>query len=489
MSKKGKHFFILAIDKVVCYNFNVGEIMEIYEGTKPYLFISYAHKNSKEVEPIIKLLSESGFRVWYDSGLEVGTEWPAYISSHLKNSEVMLAFISNEYVNSKNCRNEVNLAMNKNKTVLAVYLNENVELTGGMDLQLASVHCIFKTRHNSNESLVEELSKSKMLANCKSNDDNSNVIKVSEPLKNSNDNFDFTYENGSITVSLKKGVIPPDVLVIPSNTNDLKPVTKIADNGFKNLNSVYYVYIEEGITEIGENAFSGCSNLNTVYFPTTLKSIDDTAFYNCINLSEIQPLPHGLENIGKGCFAGTNVLDLELPMTLETLGYGAFSNTPIKNVTLHELSGYVETLFENNSKTYPNPFANCDNLQSITIETSLAKGKIKYKYDKTTKTLIVSGASKSLNKLINCFSKDTQTIIFLSHIPTLNNLEINNFPNLKNLVGDYGVALKFKTLNNVNMFITKSYGIVVNDTKIQGFKKIYRHTEWEYINGVPKPKI
>ena len=96
--------------------------MEIYEGKEPYLFISYAHKNSKEVAPIIELLVERGFRVWYDSGLEVGTEWPALISSHLKECSVMLAFISDEYVLSKNCRNEVNLAMNKNKTVLAVYL-------------------------------------------------------------------------------------------------------------------------------------------------------------------------------------------------------------------------------------------------------------------------------------------------------------------------------------------------------------------------------
>ena len=101
MSKKGKHFFIFAIDKVVCYNFNVGEIMEIYEGTKPYLFISCAHKNSKEVEPI----------------------WPAYISSHLKNSEVMLAFISNEYVNSKNCRNEVNLNLKYKKPESVISLS------------------------------------------------------------------------------------------------------------------------------------------------------------------------------------------------------------------------------------------------------------------------------------------------------------------------------------------------------------------------------
>ena len=36
-----------------------------YEGQEPYIFISYAHKDSNTVLPIIQGLQERGFRVWY----------------------------------------------------------------------------------------------------------------------------------------------------------------------------------------------------------------------------------------------------------------------------------------------------------------------------------------------------------------------------------------------------------------------------------------
>ena len=40
-----------------------------YEGTEPYIFISYAHKNTDQVIPIISVLQNRGFRVWYDAGI------------------------------------------------------------------------------------------------------------------------------------------------------------------------------------------------------------------------------------------------------------------------------------------------------------------------------------------------------------------------------------------------------------------------------------
>ena len=44
-----------------------------YSGDEPYLFISYAHKDSERVLPVILSLQEKGFRVWYDEGIEVGS--------------------------------------------------------------------------------------------------------------------------------------------------------------------------------------------------------------------------------------------------------------------------------------------------------------------------------------------------------------------------------------------------------------------------------
>ena len=45
--------------------------MIAYEGNENYIFVSYAHKDSDRVIPIIEELDAAGFRIWYDSGIEV----------------------------------------------------------------------------------------------------------------------------------------------------------------------------------------------------------------------------------------------------------------------------------------------------------------------------------------------------------------------------------------------------------------------------------
>ena len=48
-------------------------LLRPYEGTLPYLFVSYAHKNDAAVLEIIGTLQSRGFRVWYDEGIEAGS--------------------------------------------------------------------------------------------------------------------------------------------------------------------------------------------------------------------------------------------------------------------------------------------------------------------------------------------------------------------------------------------------------------------------------
>ena len=42
-------------------------LLRPYEGTQPYIFVSYAHKNDAAVLEIIGTLQSRGFRVWYDA--------------------------------------------------------------------------------------------------------------------------------------------------------------------------------------------------------------------------------------------------------------------------------------------------------------------------------------------------------------------------------------------------------------------------------------
>ena len=120
------------------------------------IFISYAHRDTDQVLPVIAALLEEGCNVWFDEGIEVGTEWPATIEKELKKSSLVIAFISEASVNSQNCRNEINYAVSLRKDILTIYLEET-RLADGMNLQLGSLQAMFKYRHSSEKSFIGTL--------------------------------------------------------------------------------------------------------------------------------------------------------------------------------------------------------------------------------------------------------------------------------------------------------------------------------------------
>ena len=93
-----------------------------YEGNLPFIFVSYAHKDSREVFDLIEKLAARGYRIWYDEGIEPGSEWPENIANHLLRAEMVLAMITNDSMESVNCRREINYAMSKGKPLLSIVL-------------------------------------------------------------------------------------------------------------------------------------------------------------------------------------------------------------------------------------------------------------------------------------------------------------------------------------------------------------------------------
>ena len=91
----------------------MSEYVRAYEGNEPFVFVSYAHRNSDKVIPVISKLYEKKYRVWYDEGIFPGSEWPHNIESHLKKAEVVIVFVSEDSLSSPNCENEVRVALGK----------------------------------------------------------------------------------------------------------------------------------------------------------------------------------------------------------------------------------------------------------------------------------------------------------------------------------------------------------------------------------------
>ena len=157
--------------------------MAVYEGSEKYIFVSYAHKDSDVVIPMIDAMMAAGFRVWYDQGIQAGTEWPEYIETHMDMCEVVLVCMSPATVNSVNCRNEINYASMLQKEMLVVYL-EPTELAKGMNLQLNSKQSLFKYRHQTDETFLRELVDANILKSCRSTSGKTpDVSKINIPAK------------------------------------------------------------------------------------------------------------------------------------------------------------------------------------------------------------------------------------------------------------------------------------------------------------------
>ena len=137
-------------------------LLRPYEGTQPYIFVSYAHKNDAAVLGIIGTLQSRGFRVWYDEGIEAGSEWPESIASHLERAQLVLAFLSPAYLQSDNCRKEMHYALTKKKPVINVY-HEQTELSPGMEMQIGNLFALMKYTYPSEAYFYDKLFSAELL--------------------------------------------------------------------------------------------------------------------------------------------------------------------------------------------------------------------------------------------------------------------------------------------------------------------------------------
>ena len=114
-----------------------------YKGEESYVFVSYSHKDSDIVFPEIARLKDQGINIWYDEGIEAGTEWTDSLAEAIRQAKLFLYFVTPESAGSQNCRNEVNYAVEQDRPIIAVHLKQTV-LPGGLSLTLSSRQAIMK---------------------------------------------------------------------------------------------------------------------------------------------------------------------------------------------------------------------------------------------------------------------------------------------------------------------------------------------------------
>ena len=135
----------------------------VYEGDGAYAFISYAHRDEDIVFPVISGLNQGGLNLWFDDGIIAGSEWPEYLASHIENSALVIAFISESSIASEYCKREIHFALKKKIPLIAVYVDD-AKLSAGLEMQLAPVQGVKRKKYASDDAMVSAMLENPVIA-------------------------------------------------------------------------------------------------------------------------------------------------------------------------------------------------------------------------------------------------------------------------------------------------------------------------------------
>ncbi len=212
---------------------------------------------------------------------------------------------------------------------------------------------------------------------------------------------------GEQTAEFKTPLVKHTIIIIPAivvvNGNECK-VTSIADNAFKNDNSITSLTIGENVEIIGESAFEGCAKITTVVIPVSVKTIEKSAFEDCTSLKKIV-IPSSVTTVGEKAFEGCNKLTTAtISKGVTEIGTQAFANctsltkivvpATVKKIGAQAFAGDKKltnaTVGTNVEEIGTKAFANCPKIKSITIPKKVKKlGNQIFTGDKSLKTITI----------------------------------------------------------------------------------------------------
>lgn len=95
------------------------------ESENGILFISYAHADNDEVEPLVTVVRTSGREVWIDKGgIQAGTGWAGEIVRAIKSAGGIMIMCSSSAFKSDHVKREIYLADRYRKPMLPVFLED-----------------------------------------------------------------------------------------------------------------------------------------------------------------------------------------------------------------------------------------------------------------------------------------------------------------------------------------------------------------------------
>ena len=364
---------------------------EAYTGEEPYLFVSYSHRNIDKVYPILDMLHDRKYRIWYDESCETGNDFRDELRDKIEGCDAVLLFVSEASMSSPFCGMEIIVARENKKRIYPIYLDDT-EVPPAFQILLANTH------HGSVgnvpkliKALVRDLPPITMdrltteedrLLKC---EDNGNYIAVDEGVRvicskafrNRNQLTHVTLPESLEIIeaeafrscgSLEEMDIPEKTVQIGESAFrdcvSLAKLTirnsliKIGERAFENCPVLTEINLPDGLAEIYGSAFNGCKKLKTIKLPANLTVIGENAFADCVSLEKVE-LPESIMKIDDLVFSGCSALkSVLLPEGLKKIGKAAFKGC--RSLT----SVYIPTTVSSLSTDL---FRGCESLRSIQV--------------------------------------------------------------------------------------------------------------------------
>lgn len=124
-----------------------------YSGEKPYAFVSYSHMDSGKVYPIIQRLIQEGYRIWFDEGITPSHEWRGVINQKVRDCSMFIVFVSMASMASDEVQREATFAINMDKPLHIIYLEEvpNGDIPNSLLADFVNNQCVYAYRMHSTE--------------------------------------------------------------------------------------------------------------------------------------------------------------------------------------------------------------------------------------------------------------------------------------------------------------------------------------------------
>ena len=120
------------------------------ERDKPFLFVSYSHDDSAQVQALLQDLRQNHYRFWYDEGVKSGREWADEVGWRIAHCTQFLVMLSKNAVASERVIDEINFAKEHHRDFCLIFL-EPLELDYGLGLQIGRKYGIQKYRYSPQE--------------------------------------------------------------------------------------------------------------------------------------------------------------------------------------------------------------------------------------------------------------------------------------------------------------------------------------------------